>query len=257
MNRIGKQRHHQARLTVRSIEQQTKGIGSNSSTLATTKRCGRRPAGRESKSEPGRPVRRLREPPVANEEPPCSPPERTPTVTDTTNPPTEAHPQGRLSALAALFGADGPPDLEEITGPFHWGDLTPREAATAWPELRSWVEDLVARFSSLDHHVIPACWWQHNSHVEALAALRDHERISYAETATATAAVEWLRALRDVTAMLHDWTGQQACATTHIGRDRQLRPPTPDEWERFVVADVERRRDHAVETALADEEVSR
>lgn len=160
----------------------------------------------------------------------------------------------RLSALAALFGADGPPDLDDISGPFQWGALTPGEALVAWPELRSWVEQLITRFPHLDHHVIPACWWRHNSHVEALAALRDHERVSYAETAPATCAVDWHRALRDVTAMLRDWTGQHGCAGAHNQRDRQLKAPAAGEWDQFVHEDVERRRRTAIDVALAAEE---
>jgi hypothetical protein len=163
-------------------------------------------------------------------------------------------PERPLSALAALFGADGPPDFEDLTGPLHWGALTPCEARAAWRELRSWVEGLVTRFAHLDHHVIPACWWRHNSHVEALAALRDHERLSYAETAPATGAVEWHRALRDVEAMLRDWTGQHGCGATHNDRDRRLRPPATAEWEQFVVSDLERRRRGAVADALSEEE---
>ena len=160
-------------------------------------------------------------------------------------------------ALAALFGADGPPDLEELTGPFHWADLTSAEARAAWPELRSWVEELVTRFPHLDHHVVPACWWRHNSHVEALAALRDHERISYAETASPTAAVDWHRAVRDIEAMLREWTGQIGCGATHNDRDRQLRPPEPAEWDQFVQTDIDRRGQAAVDAALHSEDPGR
>ena len=176
-------------------------------------------------------------------------------MTDTTNHRPATDPPGQpVSGLAALFGADGPPDFDDVTAPVHWGDLAPGEAAVAWPELRSWVERLVVRFPHLDHHVIPACWWRHNGHVEALAALRDHERMSYAETASLAGAVEWHRALRDVEAMLRDWTGQHGCGAAHNDRDRQLRPPTPAEWDQFVRADVEGRRRAAVDAALSTEE---
>lgn len=176
-------------------------------------------------------------------------------VTDTINHgPATDPPEQPLSAFAALFGADGPPDFDDLTGPIHWGELTPGEAGVAWPELRSWVERLVVRFPHLDHHVIPACWWRHNGHVEALAALRDHERVSYAETAPATGAVDWHRAFRDVEAMLREWTGQHGCGATHNDRDRQLRPPTPAEWDQFVRGDLEGRQRAAVDAALSAEE---
>jgi len=162
----------------------------------------------------------------------------------------------QLSAVAALFGTDGPPDFDDHTGPSHWADLTADEAKAAWPELRSWVEHLVTRFPHLDHHVIPACWWRHNGHVEALSALRDHERISYAATAPASAALEWHRALRDIEAMLREWTGEHGCGATHNDRDRRLRPPTPLEWAKFVQADVEDRERTAIDGAFDAEEPS-
>jgi hypothetical protein len=59
----------------------------------------------------------------------------------------------------------------------------------------------VARFH-IDSRVIPPCWEQHNGMVEALAALRDHERDCYAETAPPSAAVDWLRAFREIEARL-------------------------------------------------------
>jgi hypothetical protein len=112
-------------------------------------------------------------------------------------------------------------------------------------------------FPHLDHHVVPACWWRHNGHVEALAALRDHERISYAETAAPTAAVEWHRAVRDIEAMLREWTGQVGCGATHNHRDRQLRPPDHAEWDQFVQADIDRRDQAAIDAALQSEDPAR
>ena len=62
----------------------------------------------------------------------------------------------RSSALAELFETDELLDLDEIAGPFHWPELSADEAAREWPALCSWVEQLMARFPHLDHHVIPA-----------------------------------------------------------------------------------------------------
>jgi hypothetical protein len=100
----------------------------------------------------------------------------------------------RSSVLAKLFETDELLDLDEIAGPFRWPKLSADEAAREWPALRSWVELLMARFPHLDHHVIPRCWFLHNGHVEALAALRDQERVNYGETAPGTAGVDWHRA---------------------------------------------------------------
>ena len=157
---------------------------------------------------------------------------------------------GRMSALAKLYEADGPPDLDEVTGPTFWPDLSPAEAREEWAALRSWVEQLIERFGHLDHHVIPRCWFRHNGHVEALAALRDQERVNYADTAPATAGVEWHRAFQTIEARLRDWTGQLGCGATHEPRIRPPRPLDPDEWEQFVDDDASRRDRHALAVAL-------
>jgi hypothetical protein len=43
-----------------------------------------------------------------------------------------------------------------------------------WADLRDWVDHLVDRFG-LETRVIPPCWYRHNTVVEALSALRDHQ----------------------------------------------------------------------------------
>ena len=88
----------------------------------------------------------------------------------------------RVAALAKLFDADDPTNLGELAGPIYWPDLSPSEAEQEWYLLRAWVDQLVLRFSHLDHHVIPRCWFRHNGHVEALAAFRDQETANYSDT---------------------------------------------------------------------------
>jgi hypothetical protein len=131
---------------------------------------------------------------------------------------------------------------EDIPAATHWPSLDPEKAAQEWEQLRSWVDELRRRFESLDHHVIPHCWWRHNGHVEALTALRDHERVSFADLAPATAPLDWLRGLRDTAAVLRSWTADLACGAAH-------QPPIPqsptfdqDEWSRHVEADLAARR---------------
>jgi hypothetical protein len=158
----------------------------------------------------------------------------------------------RLSALAKLFEAEELLGIDEIPGPFHWPSLTADEAAREWPALQFWVDRLMARFSHLDHHVIPRCWFLHNGHVEALAALRDQERVNYAETAPGTAGVDWHRAFRDVEVRLREWTSQLACGASHEPRTRQSHPITSGEWDVFLQEDVERRRDQMVDEAVAE-----
>jgi hypothetical protein len=164
-----------------------------------------------------------------------------------------AQPGGeRLSALAKLFETDGLLDLDEITGPIHWLDLSADEAVREWPALRTWVERLMARFSHLDHHVIPRCWFLHNAHVEALSALRDQERVNYGETAPSTAGVDWHRAFRDIEARLREWTAQLACGATHEPRTRQAHVTTAGQWDAFVQEDVECRSRRAIDDALSE-----
>jgi hypothetical protein len=158
----------------------------------------------------------------------------------------------RVAALAKLYEVAGPPELEEIAGPMYWPDLSPDEADEEWDALRAWVEELVMRFPHLDHHVVPRCWFRHNGHVEALVALRDHERVNYSDTAPGSAAVEWHRAFRDIEARLHEWTGQLACGAIHEARTHQLRSVDSDEWDRFVNNDVSRRENDAVNDTLAE-----
>jgi hypothetical protein len=158
----------------------------------------------------------------------------------------------RLSALARLCEADGTFDTDEIAGPVFWTELSPGEATQEWATLRAWVEQLMARFSHLDHHAIPRCWFLHNGHVEALAALRDQERINYGESAPGTAAVDWHRAFRDIEARLRDWTGQLACGATHELRSRHSGAIDPGEWDKFVHDDASLRDRHAIERALED-----
>ena len=156
----------------------------------------------------------------------------------------------RSSALTKLFETHELLDLDEIAGPFHWPNLSADDAAREWPALRSWVERLMARFPHLDHHVIPRCWVLHNGHVEALAALRDQERVNYGEAAAGTAGVEWHRAFRDVEARLREWTAQLACGATHEPRIRQGHPTASGEWTAFIEEDIDDRRSRAIDDAL-------
>ena len=100
------------------------------------------------------------------------------------------------------------------------------------------MEELRRRFEFLDHHVIPYCWWRHNGHVEALAALRDHERVSFTELAPATAPLDWLRALRDTAAVLRSWTADLACGSVHQEPTPHSPPFDQDEWHGHVDADL-------------------
>ena len=145
-------------------------------------------------------------------------------------------------------GFDGG-DPADVAAPTHWPSVPSADAAAEWDELRAWVEALQGRFAHLDHHVIPRCWWRHNDHVEALSALRDHERSSFAPTAPATASLDWFRALRDIAALLKTWTADLGCGATHTAPPTPLRAVDDGEWDRFVAGDVVRRGDAEIDQA--------
>jgi len=90
-----------------------------------------------------------------------------------------AQTENAYEQLLAEMGEDG--DLN-ILPPTFWPDIPLADLRTGWISSREWVENLVRRYPHLDHHVIPGCWYLHNGHVEALVALRGHERMSFAES---------------------------------------------------------------------------
>ena len=75
----------------------------------------------------------------------------------------DPRPSNSLGEL--MFGAYDDHGIDEIPGATHWPEVLAVEAAAQWEELRVWVEQLQERFSHLDHHVVPRCWWRHNEHV--------------------------------------------------------------------------------------------
>jgi hypothetical protein len=119
--------------------------------------------------------------------------------------------------LADAFG--------QLDGPVHLPSLTAQERDRAMSQLRGWVALLVRRFA-IEPRVIPPCWEQHNGMVEALFALKDHERVCYAEAASPTAAVEWFLAYREIEARLIS-----LAAFTHCTRQEHRSAPVQD-WAR-------------------------
>jgi hypothetical protein len=143
---------------------------------------------------------------------------------------------------------DGLGDLE---GPTHWPSLLPDDAPAAWADLLAWVESLVDRFA-LDIRVVPPCWYQHNTLVEALSALRDLERICFDPNASPSSAVDWFRGLREIEHRM-----SQACARTQCSVNEHRRDPprawVTDQglWQAFVEADVAGREQQVIDEALS------
>ena len=140
--------------------------------------------------------------------------------------------------LSELDGAD---DLN-IPPPTFWPDIPLADLRTEWISLREWVENLVRRYPHLDHHVIPSCWYLHNGHVEALAALRDHERISFAESSPASSPSQWQWTFAQIEMRLREWTAHAGCLSVHRPTTVQLRPIDNEEWESFLAQELAARR---------------
>jgi hypothetical protein len=117
--------------------------------------------------------------------------------------------------------------LSQLRGPVHWPSLTRAEAASRMEELDGWVRSLVARFC-IESRTLPPCWGRHPAMVEVLSALRDHERASYADTASPTSAMDWLRALRDAQLLLADVAARTQCSI-HEHRDQAIPPWAADQ----------------------------
>ena len=122
----------------------------------------------------------------------------------------------------------------------HWPALLPDEIDQAWDDLRDWVELAVERFR-LDARTIPPCWYRHNPIVETLSALRDYEYDCYASDAP-TAAIDWLRVLREATYWLTEWAARSGCTATEHRDNPGRQPIVNDEaWSEFVATDRQRR----------------
>jgi hypothetical protein len=169
--------------------------------------------------------------------------------------PDRDKPERDTDGLAALRQAIGVGDdhdcgdqgFDELPAATHWPSIPATDALGEWEALGEWVQGLQDRFAHLDHHVIPHCWWRHNEHVEALSALRDHERSSFSDSAPATAPIDWFRALRDIGVLLRTWTKELSCGATHQEPPPRLRPPANQEFRHWAQADVRRRSAAEVE----------
>ena len=89
-------------------------------------------------------------------------------------------------------------------------------------------QELLERFGTLDHATIPPCWWRRNGHVEALQALRDHERMSYAESWPGQAAMSWRDSLIEM--RLREWTAFYGCSRRTPPPIRSARPTDEEAW---------------------------
>lgn len=112
--------------------------------------------------------------------------------------------------LAQLFGGEDFGGMTEASAPpVCWCSLPDDEIGDQMRALYDWVVKLQHRFREMVR--LPTCWYRHNGLVELLAALRDHERASYADAAAPTSAVAWHVAFRDIEARLRVWISDLRC----------------------------------------------
>ena len=131
----------------------------------------------------------------------------------------------------------------EANGPLHWPSLAPFVAEREWPELAEWVAALRQRYRGLDSYVVPACWYEHESLVVALQALKDHERASYDRSSPASSATDWHRAFRDISGLLRQFSADLRCGHGPEYGDVEL-------FGMFIANDIAQRRRRAATVAL-------
>lgn len=169
----------------------------------------------------------------------------------------EESPASSPSSVVEIFGADDEFDDHTVANaaPLYWPSLGGNEAGTEWTLLYEWVTLLQDRFRGMVR--LPACWYRHNDLVEALSALRDHERASYADTAKPISAVAWHTAFRDIEARLRVWIAELRCGGDPDYHDPSVHAPTtpvvntPAEFEAWIARDKEVRGEAAARAAAA------
>lgn len=154
--------------------------------------------------------------------------------------------EGGRAKVAYLQSVDVGDDLEAFAAPVYWPSIPSVDFPAEMDGLRRWVEQLIERFEHLDATVIPACWWRHNGHVEALSALRDHERVSYSESSPGKDGADWHRAFVLIEARLREWTGWLGCASGHREPIRTVKVVDGDEWQGYLQAEKSRRQKREV-----------
>jgi hypothetical protein len=134
--------------------------------------------------------------------------------------------------------------LATLAAPTDWSTLPAEDAPTAWAELRHWVHWLVARYS-LDHHLVPPCWYLHPALVDLLTALRDHHRGSYSPLAMPNGPADWHATLNALEPRLREWVARTGCTRDQHRDDLPISwPEDTQRWQQHVAADQHARTNH-------------
>ena len=141
------------------------------------------------------------------------------------------------------------PNGDDAKPPVHWPSLGPFDAQSQWPQLAEWVDALRQRYRGLDSYVVPVCWYEHESLVVALQALKDHERVAYEKSSPGSSGTDWHRAFRDITSLLRQFTADLRCG--HGPECAEVK-----RFDRFKEDDISRRRRRAATVALGQSDES-
>jgi hypothetical protein len=134
---------------------------------------------------------------------------------------------------------DGPAfgtDRDLPPGPINWNLLDAPTAAIEWRDLDMFVTWLKNTFG-LPPAIVPPYWHRHDELIWELSALHTHFLACYADYASASEPVAWMREFADCRQRLRDWV---AICGTRLDRDRPTRQTTwPGEPATAVAGEVE------------------
>jgi hypothetical protein len=157
-----------------------------------------------------------------------------------------------MSVAESMAEPDGFDDEYFDTVPLaalDWRKVPAEDAPQRWAELREWVQWLKDRYS-LDHRVVPPCWYLHDGSVDLLTALRDRHRADHDTYAAAAGPADWQLAFRMLEQRLRDWASRTGCTRDEHRPDVGIDWPEDDErWTQHIAADIQARTHSQARTA--------
>jgi hypothetical protein len=107
----------------------------------------------------------------------------------------------------------------------------------------------LARTWPVSRDVVPPCWYQHESLIRILSALRDAYLTAFHATQAASAAADWMQVWDATEERLRRWVSRSGCKSSEHHPDRYQRwvadldetAAAVTAFEIFVNADFERR----------------
>lgn len=136
--------------------------------------------------------------------------------------------EGSDEDLGEDLGEDLEMDGEDeaaLAPPVHWPSVEADDAGDLMVELWTWVQQFQRRFPEMVK--LPDCWPHHNSLVELLQAVLDHERAAFSDLAPPTAAAGWHLVVRDIEHRIRDFLSELPCREVSADKDTVHQPPGP------------------------------